>query len=382
MKLKKKITAILATLGLTAFAAFAMTGTASAAGETASVGFKLDPRGGTFFKDAYKPGNLSIETSINVPPGSSTIEPMKQANLQLPGSNNVTFNIDPKMPVCPDSAVNATTVSVPVETIVAACPKSIIGNGTAQFALAQQTALARGGVIILFNGGKQASGPLKDQPRIKLYAYSYDTEVGLYTEAALAKDGSLDFPVPVLTADSAVTSINLNIPGVPTSIDFPAKGITANLPAGQSPNYVQAKCTGSSFAFSGEFLLGDRPEGLPPGPTTTLTDSTSYACTGAAGKANFAGLRIKGPGKVKRGKKVTYKVKVKNNGTATARKGKLVVSGKGVKGKVTFGNLAAGKTKTVKVKVKFTKKGKVKAAFKATAAKTKAKTGKKTVKVQ
>ena len=158
--------------------------------------------------------------------------------------------------------------------------------------------------MLAFNGGYE-----NGNPRVMVYAYSYDTEVGVYTEATLAKDGSLDFPIPVLTADSSVTSLNLAIPGVPTSVDFPAKGITANLPAGQSPNYVQAKCTGSSFDFSGEFLLGDRPEGLPPGPTTTVNDSTSYACTGAAGKAKFAGLKIKGPGSVKKGKKGTCTAK-------------------------------------------------------------------------
>jgi len=381
MNLTRRFTQAVLSMCLAAVGLFAFAGSANAAGETATIGLKMDPLKGGLFKEAFKPVNWQVETKINVPDGAATIEPMKESNLSLPGGS-LTFNPDPSMPVCPDDKVNATTVSVPVETIIAACPNSVIGNGTAIFALAQQTSLPRDGVMIVFNGGLQKSGPLKGQPRIMVYAYSYDTEVGVYTEATLAKDGSLDFPIPVLTADSSVTSLNLAIPGVPTTVDFPAKGITANLPAGQDPNYAQAKCPTGSWDYAAEFVLGDRPEGLPPGPTTTLNETSVQPCTGAAGKAKFAGVKVKGPSKAKRGKKTTYKVKIENNGTATAKKVKLKVTGKGVSGKASGGNIAPGKSKTIKVKVKFKKKGKIKTTFKATAAKTKAKAGKKKIKVK
>jgi len=371
----KRFTAVAVSLGLTAFATLSFAGSANAAGEQLTFDLKMPPAGKTLYKEAPKPVMWSTETKITVPPGSSTIEPLQALNLEMP--TELSFNPDPNMPVCPDSAVNATTVSVPVETIIAACPNSIIGNGDSEFALAQQTALDRKGAMLAFNGGYE-----NGNPRVMIYAYSYDTEVGLYTEAVLKKNGELYFPVPPLTADSSVTELNLNIPGVPMSIDFPAKGITANLPAGQDPNYALATCKSDSWDWSGAFVLGDRPEGLPPGPTTTLTDSGTTACTGAAGKAKFASIKIKGPGSVKAGKKGTYKVKIKNNGTATAKKVKLKVTGKGVSGKASGGNIAPGKSKTVKVKVKFAKKGKIKATFKATAAKTAAKSGKKTVKVK
>jgi len=327
-----------------AFAAMSLASGASAAGETASLDARLDPRGKTFFKQATRPGNLSIQTQISVPPGSPTIEPLKRANLRLPR----TVNFQPKrnMPVCPDSKVNSTTVSVPVPTIVAACPKSIIGNGTATFALAQSTNLARDGVIVLFNGGRQ-----NGLPRVKLYAYSYDTEVGLYTEAVLRKNGGLNFPVPPLTADSSVTSINLDIPGSPKSVDFPSKGITANLPAGQDKRYVQARCNTNSFDFSGTFLLGQRPEGLEPGPTTTLNDSASYACTGALGSPNLRTKKVKGPKNLRRGQTRVYRVKVKNVGTRFAKRVKIGVRGKWVRSRnQRAGQIAPGRTRTFKVK--------------------------------
>jgi len=376
----KRIIAVFASLALTAFAALSMAGSASAAGETATSALKMDPLGGSLYKDAYKPVNWQVETKVEVPPGSTTIEPMKVADLQNP-SGQLTFNPDPKMPVCADDKIGPGLVSIPVEQAIAACPKSILGNGLAKFALGQFTAASRDGVMIVFNGGLAKSGENKGQPRIKIYAYSYDTGVGLYTEATLSKTGRLFFDIPPLTADSSVTSLNLSIPGKSTDLFVASKNITVTLPPGQDKNYAQAKCSTNSWPFSAQFLLGDRDTaGQPTGPTTTLDNSSSTDCVGKAGAAKFSALKIKGPASVKAGKKGTYKVTVKNAGTATAKGGKLAVSGKGVKGKASFGNLAAGASKTVTVKVKFTKKGKVKAKFKASAGKV-SKTATKSVKV-
>jgi len=342
----------------------------------------MDPISGSLFKDSFKPVNWQVATAITVPDGAATISPMKVADINNP-NGQLTFNPSSKMPVCADSAIGPGLVSIPVEQAVAKCPNSIIGNGLAKFALAQQTALPRDGVILLFNGGKQTTGPLKGQPRIKLYAYSYDTGVGLYTESALSKSGLLNFAVPPLTADSSVTSLNLNIPGKPESLYVVSKDITVNLPAGQDKNYAQARCSGSAWAFKGTFQLGSRNTAdEPTGPTTTVSSDSSTPCSGAAGKARFGGLKIKGPSSVKQGKKGTFKVTVKNSGTATAKSVKIVASGKGAKGKGTTGQITPGTSKTVKVKVKFTKKGKVKVKFKATASKTNAKTGSKSVKVK
>jgi len=382
MKLNKKISAFIATLALTAFGAFSMAGTANAAGESAAVDFKLDPRSGTFFKQAYRPGRLSIETRIET--AAPTVLPMKNANLSLPASGSLTFNPG-KQKVCADTQIGPppTNVSITVPEAIDRCPDSIIGNGTAKFALAQSTALPRDGAIVLFNGGKQASGPLKGQPRVKLYAYSYDTGVGLYAEAALAKDGSLDFAIPQLTADSSVTSINLNLPGVVTPFFVASQDLTVNLPAGQNSNYVQAKCSTGSYPFSGEFLLGTRDTlGQPTSPTTTLNASTSYNCVGAAGKGRISRVAVKGPARVRKGKAVVYRVSITNNGTANASNVRLRATGRGVKLNAPVGRVNPGQTRTVRLRVRFNRPGKVRAQFKAVSSNAGSKTTRKVVRVR
>ena len=94
--------------------------------------------------------------------------------------------------------------------------------------------------------------------------------------------------------------------------------------------------------------------------------------------------------KVKRGKKATFKVKVKNIGDATARKLKLCAKGPKKLVKVPKcrkpGKLAAGKSKTVKFKVKVKKRAKkgkkAKITFTAYAKGAKKKSGKATVKIR
>ena len=84
------------------------------------------------------------------------------------------------------------------------------------------------------------------------------------------------------------------------------------------------------------------------------------------GKAKIGKVKVGGPAKIKKGKKATYKLKIKNSGGADATGVKIKVKGKGVKAKKKVGKIAAGKTKTIKVKLKFKKPGKVKTTFKVT----------------
>ena len=93
-------------------------------------------------------------------------------------------------------------------------------------------------------------------------------------------------------------------------------------------------------------------------------------------------MSVKGPKKVKKGKKATYKVKISNSGNIDATGVKLKVKGKGVKAKKLVGKIAAGKTRTVKVKVKPKKPGKVKAKFRVTSGNAGGKTAKKKIKVK
>lgn len=365
----KRIIAIFASLALTAFAALSLAGPANAANETATSSLKMDPISGTLYKESFRPVNWQVETKINVPAGQTSIEPMKVVDLTNP-AGQLTFNPDPNMPVCGDDKIGPGLVSITVPKAIEQCPNSILGNGLAKFALAQQTALARDGVEIVFNGGLVASGVNAGLPRIKVYAYSYDTNVGLYTEAVLKKDGKLYFDIPPLTADSSVTSLNLNIPGKVESLFVASKNLTVELPKGQDSNYAQAICKTGSWGFNATFLLGDRDTAAnPTGPTTTLPVTSSTPCVGAAGAAKFTALKLKGPASVKKGKKGVYKVTVKNVGTATAKGVKVKASGKGVSGVGNGGSIAPGKSKVVTVKAKFAKTGRVKATFKASAGK-------------
>jgi len=351
-------------------------GSAAATNESAVISMKMDPLQGGLFKEAPKPVNWQIGTEITT--ADAEIQPMKQANLSLP-DGSLTFNPDPDMAVCQDSEIGPppTNVSITVPEAIERCPDSIIGNGTATFALAQQTSLPRDGVMIVYNGGRQQSGPLKGRPRVKIYAYSYDTGVGVYSEAALSKEGSLDFAVPQLTVDSSVTSLNLNIPGVPTQLYVESQDLTVDIPAGDDPDYAQARCATGSWRYGAEFLLGDRDTlNQPTSPTTILNETAVEPCSGANGKAKLASLKVTGPGSVETGKKGTYKVTLKNTGTATARSVRLEVTGKGVSGKAGGGNIAPGKSRTVTVKVKFARKGLARVSFKATAVRTASKTGK------
>ncbi len=100
------------------------------------------------------------------------------------------------------------------------------------------------------------------------------------------------------------------------------------------------------------------------------------------GEAKIGKVKVKGPAKVKRKKKATYKVRITNSGNARANGVKLKVKGKGVKAKKTVGSIAAGKAKTVKIRLTFKKPGKVKVTFKVTSGNAGGKTVKKKIKVK
>ena len=96
--------------------------------------------------------------------------------------------------------------------------------------------------------------------------------------------------------------------------------------------------------------LSGTGEALPPDPPTA--------------PARIGKVKVSGPKKVKKGKKASYELKISNSGSSAANGVKLKVSGKGIKLTKKVGSIAAGKTKAVKVKVRFKKPGRIKATFK------------------
>jgi len=328
---------------------------AQAAGETADADISITPRGPTLFNNAFSAANLKIETAI-VPedPLPPTITPMKVADLGLPASPRFTFRPKASMPVCADDQLGGppTNVSVPVKTMIERCPQSLLGNGSAKFALGQSTSplATRDGEILVFNGGR-----VNGKPKLKIYAYSYDTSTGIYTSAILQPNGQLRFEIPVLTADSAVRSLNLNIPGKRVVIEKPLLDLTVVLPAGSDSNYAQAKCTSGGFPWTADFTLGKRDlAGNPIGPPAfVVSDAGNYPCTGVKASARIAVPRVSGPRVVKRNRLATFRVLIRNTGQAPLLGARMVTSSRGIRVNTMIGRLNPGAAKTVRVRVKF-----------------------------
>ena len=118
------------------------------------------------------------------------------------------------------------------------------------------------------------------------------------------------------------------------------------------------------------------------GSTDPSPATRSFTVDTSVDKAKISKVSVKGPAKVKRKKKATYKAKVTNSGNIDASGVKLQVKGKGVKAKKNVGTIAAGKSKTVKVKLRPKKPGKVKTTFKVNSNNAGGKTAKKTIKVR
>jgi len=351
--------------------AFAIPTMANAAGETADADLRITPKTPTFFTNAFSSANYSLKSSILAAgpfPGTPTVVPMKVADISNPPSSRLTFNPKPSMPVCADDKLGPppTSNSIPVPEMILRCPNSLIGNGTAVFALGQSNnPLANlAGEVLVFNGGR--SGGL---PKIKVYAYSYDTGVGIYTDAILQPNGRLLFDIPRLTADSSVRQLNLDIPGQKVVINktVPTPQVVT-LPAGQDPNYVQAKCVGDAFPWTADFTMGSRDAGGNPigPPQFVISDTGSDACTGVAGSARIGSVQVIGRARVKRNRPAIYTVRVRNTGNIAATGVRLRVSGRGVSANVAVGSINPRATRTVRVRLRPRAVGRIRALFRAT----------------
>jgi len=366
--------------------AFAIPTMANAAGETADADISITPRTPTFFTNAFSAANWSVDTAILAPspfPATPTVVPMKAADLGFPPSSQLTFNPSPTMPVCADDQLGPppTTNSIPVPDMIARCPNALIGNGTAVFGLGQSNnPLANlPGEMLVFNGGLEGG-----LPKIKVYAYSYDTNVGIYTFAILQPNGQLLFNIPRLTADSSVRQLNLDIPGQEVVINKPNLALTVTLPAGQDPNYVQAKCVGNAFPWTADFTMGSRDAGGNPigPPEFVISDTGSNVCSGIVSAPKFGTFTVSGPASVKKGRTVTYRAKIKNTGNAPATGVRLTASGRGIRAKAPAVTINAGATRTVSIRVRPTRTGRVTATFKATSSNAGSKTVRKSIRVR
>ena len=332
-------------------ASLALVASAQASNESAVVKTTATPRSGSFYQSYPVPANLVIDAQVNVPAGTPTILPLKKSKVTFP--SQVSFHLNPKMPVCTESKLNEQSALGSPSEILADCKQSVVGTGTATLNLFKNTSAPLDDpILIMFNAGTSSSGNAK----IKIYGFSKGTGVGILMRGEV-KGGVLSVAVPVLSYDSATSVYQFNLPGdgKDTALNRPEIGVVAK---GLDPNYVKATCPSSGkLVTNGVLTLGERDPatGADTGPETDVKSPTeTQSCTGMAGKAKLSG-KAKGPSKVKNGAKGTFKVTIKNNGTAVAKSVKVTAAG----GKASAGNIPAKGSTTVKVKAKVKgKKGK------------------------
>jgi hypothetical protein len=227
---------------------------------------------------------------------------MKRINVSFPVE--MSFNPNPRMPVCPDSDVGPPPVflSAPPDTIISRCPDSVLGNGTAVLYVGRgnnENAKLLDPVLVIFNGGRKPDGT----PRIKVYGYSERLNTGIYLEGALDRN-VLGVDIGQLPGDSAVGLFDLNIPGE-------ASPFTNR--RGRDPAFVRTTCADGSWEASAAFTLGTRDTGGNPTSPDSIVQAppVTVPCQGAAGVTRLAVARVKQSGR-------RLKVTLRNTGTASA----------------------------------------------------------------
>jgi PKD repeat protein len=129
---------------------------------------------------------------------------------------------------------------------------------------------------------------------------------------------------------------------------------------------------GSGKAIAGRWTCSDgkRRNGLTITCPGQKAGKVSVVASDGAGNTAPATLRVaplrvsvKGPARVRKGKKATFRVKVSNPSATTVTGARLKVSGRGVRYNVGVGRLAGGKSRTVRVTVRFRKPGRLTSKF-------------------
>lgn len=347
------ITFVALLLGVTSVCA------APANAETATSFMDIQERG-PLFKSAFEPVDVHLEVKVIPDPGSASVSELSKTRLNLP--KDLTFSTR-GTPVCTKDIgqVNPQNANRPTEAIIAECPNSVVGGGTAVINVAGLTAPSAtisDPILTVFNGGDDEEG----NPVLLIHGFSASVLPGGYgvPMSGALKDGVLEVSVPPLAVHSSVTAFTFDLPGV----------------GGRDPDYVQTKCSTGVWRGNAVLTLHDfnNNTGDYDNVQELVTADTVQSCEGKEGTARIAPLKIKGPKSVKAGKKGVYAVTVKNTGEGRATGVKISAIGKGASGRANGGNIAAGSAKKLKVKVKFTKRGTSKVKFKVTAKGAKPKT--------
>jgi len=346
---------LLAAFGLTLLGFTVGATAASAQGESITLKTVVEPLGGKLYKEVRVPVSTSVSAEVITPPSSPKVSPLKRSVMRFP--TDLTYNPNnKKTPVCPDSALSEqSNLAAGIAATVALCPKSVIGNGTAEIYLAkinQPAALIADPQMVIFNAGRDADGNAK----MKIYAFSKSTNSGILMVGSLTPKGIQNVAIPVLSNDSATARFELRIPGPPMTVEDPASPTGTSIVKGLDPDYARTRCSTGKWVNRGTFTLGERtyPAGIDTGPETVV-EATPYVeqCQGITGRAQLANAKAQGPRVLRRGARKVFRVTVRNRGTATARGVNVRVSGFG-RGKARAANIAPGKRRTIRVRVRAT----------------------------
>lgn len=323
---------------------------ASASDESIELTMEAEAMSGSLFREVPRPVDASLKVTVVTPPTATTVTPLKVSTIRFPA--DMFFNPDPSVtPVCPASKVGPkTNLALGTAAIVDLCPKSVVGPGTPSIYLGKfRTAKLDDPELVVFNAGRDSKG----RPRITIYGYSKSVTAGVLMNGVLARDGRLEIKIGVLPVDSSVADFTLGIPGEPLEVADPSVPSGKRSVSGLDPTYLEAKCSKDLWIARGDFVLGERDgsTGGPIGEETLLRlNPLSLACVGLKGGPRLSNLSVKGPRKVKSGRKANFVVSITNRGTASARKVKLQVPGSSAK--ASAGRIAPGATRKAKVRTR------------------------------
>jgi hypothetical protein len=104
--------------------------------------------------------------------------------------------------------------------------------------------------------------------------------------------------------------------------------------------------------------------------------------SGTGAKARIGKLRVSGPATIRKGKPATYRAKITNTGNARATGVRVVASGRGIRSSAPAVTIGAGATRSVSLRIRPSRIGRIKASFKVTSSNAGTKTVRKTVRVR
>ncbi|MCO5315476.1 MAG: hypothetical protein M9938_04845 [Solirubrobacterales bacterium] len=350
---------------LTATAVVATAGAAVDAGpngERIAVSMTVKPGKGHLYRAGSVPVKFGVDVAVDVPTGTPAVTPTRKGKVGLPP--DLTFHPKASMPVCTDDRLNpGMSLSIPPREVIAKCPGSVIGNGTANLHVAGMKAASVDALLLIFHAGFTSSG----RPKIKIWGYTKQLNAGVLMQGMLQPDNTLEITVPPLPVKTAIGRYDLNVPGTKL-LSYDGRPVPGSL--GLDPTYVKARCSSGSWRLSAVATLGAyNDDGSPDGPEYPVAaPDFTRACQGLPGRppsttARIGRVRVEGRTVVNRGSRTRFRVTVTNPGGSVLKGVRVLVRARGVRAATRLGAVPAGRSRTVPITVRFSRKGRFRVGF-------------------